>query len=154
MAIKLNAKLATSLSPASAWRLSSESNLWINEVPTLVIGLSMASGTFDDCSYLSNVVIPATTTDHCNPFSSIFVCFPAQGQDSKMVVAGTACLDAGLGLKMEQAMRIQRKGPYILRQVMIEIVTVRVCVVFCRVCFIIISLSSWAVFGISILSMQ
>lgn len=48
----------------------------------------------------------------------------AQGQDSKMVVAATACLDNS-GLKMGQAMRLQKKGPLIADMAMFEIITVR-----------------------------
>jgi hypothetical protein len=45
------------------------------------------------------------------------------GGDAKMVVAATACLDND-GLMMGQAIRLQKKGPFIAEKAMIEIVTV------------------------------
>lgn len=52
-----------------------------------------------------------------------FVIFTALGQDSKMVVAGTACLD-NTGTIMGQAIRLQKKGPLVAEKVMIDIITV------------------------------
>jgi hypothetical protein len=44
VAQKLNTKLATPLGRCAAWRL--EENAWLKEVPTMVIGLSTASGAY------------------------------------------------------------------------------------------------------------
>jgi hypothetical protein len=50
--------------------------------------------------------------------------FPALGKDGKMTVVGTVCLDNS-GLTMFQELRVQRKGPFIAENAMIEIVQVR-----------------------------
>ena len=41
MSFKLNLKLATAFGKETAWR---RSNGWMEEVPTLILGISMASG--------------------------------------------------------------------------------------------------------------
>jgi hypothetical protein len=41
MSFKINLKLATTLGRETAWKRSYD---WMDEVPTMIIGLSMASG--------------------------------------------------------------------------------------------------------------
>jgi hypothetical protein len=56
----------------------------------------------------------------------------AQGQDARMTVVGTACLDNS-GLKTYQELRVQKKGALIVEKVMMDIIQVNDGVVFLRV---------------------
>ena len=111
MSYKLNLKLATMNGKERSWKIVSD---WVEEVPTLIIGISMASGKFriDCCS-----------SPHLCVKLKFIIFFQAAGQDSLMTVVGTALLD-NTGLNHKQELCVQKKGPLIAEKVIIEIVKV------------------------------
>lgn len=63
MSFKLNLKLATAFGKETAWR---RSNGWMEEVPTLILGISMACGRTLLSWYYANAALNDTSPLHFN----------------------------------------------------------------------------------------